>query len=342
MKSFKIIAVTALVLPVLVFGQTATTSLPNPGLTPDSPFYFLNRVSEALQELFAFSPEAKARLQLEFAAERIAEIKAMIEARGATTPGIDTAKTILNENLAKASKVVTSEKASGRDVSELAKEVSERITEQKLTLSGVFGEKKKKLSEEEKAARELLKKADDDGDTEEADEVSKKLSELGVEREALRKHDSERADDFDSEDDEVDSVLELKDQAQSAIEDAKKHRVELLAELPGLTSDDLALGDKAIASAESLFAKENYQAAKELAHQAEKAFERAKDANEREVENELKSDERSEELMRKYEERSREDASEAAEDAREAAKKQAELNRETSGTSTDSDSEDED
>lgn len=333
MKKLRLIAVTALALPVLVFGQTATTSLPNPGLTPDSPFYFLNRVSEALQEFFTFNPEAKARLELQFAAERIAEIKAMLEARGATAPGIDTAKEMLNRNLARAAERVTSEKENGRDVSELAKEVSEKITEQKLTLSGVFGEHNRKLTEAEKDAREELKKADDNDDAEKASEHAKKLSELERERESLKKHRDSEDDDFDSEDDKVESALELKDQAQHAIDDAKKHRVELMAEIPALTAADLELADKAIASAESLFAKENYQAAKELAKQAVNALERAKDAAEREEENESKGDERDAELMKKYEEREGAAGTRLTDD---------EGGRDNSGTSTDSEDDSED
>lgn len=303
MKSLKIIAVTALVLPVLAFGQAATTTLPNPGLTPDSPFYFLNRVSEALQEFFTFNPAAKARLELQFSAERISEIKAMLEAKGAAEPGIDVAKNILNENLAKASRAVTSEKEAGRDVTELAKEVSEKITVQKLTLSGVFGEKHRNLSEQEKSLKEQIKEADNAGDAAKAESLVKDLSSLSDEQAALKKHEDESSQEFDNEDDNVDNVLDLKDQAQNAIDDVKKQRAELLAEIPDLTASDLALADKAIASAEDLFAKENFKAAKELAKQAESALERAEDANEREMENDLNKDRDTEDLIKKYEDR---------------------------------------
>lgn len=342
MKSLKIITVSVLVLPILAFGQTATTTLPNPGLTPDSPFYFLNRVGEALQEFFTFNPEAKARLELQFAAERIAEIKAILEAKGAAAPGIETAKTILNANLAKASLAVISERAAGRDVSELGKEVSDKISSQKLTLSGIFGERHRKLSEKEKTARELLKEADKKGDEEKAKELAKDLSELASEKAALSRHRGEDSENFDSEDEKVDSVLDMKDRAQNAINDAKSHRAEVLNELSAITAADLALVDKAIASAEDLFAKENYQASINLAHQAEGALERLKDADERKMENELKSDERSAELMKKYEELKGEAESKSAELEREMAKKQAEANRESSGTSTESENDSED
>jgi len=335
MKSLKIITVSALVLPVLAFGQIATTTLPNPGLTPDSPYYFLNRVSEALQEFFTFSPEAKARLELQFAAERIAEIKAMIAAKGATAPGIDVAKTILNENLAKASSAVTAEKAAGKDVSELAKEVSDRISSQKLALKGVFGDEQRNLNEQEKSIKEQIKEADKKGDAEKTAELVKDLSVVNTERTALKKHDDEGSQEFDNEDDKVDSTLELKDQALNAINDVKLQREEVLLQLSAITAADLALVDKAIASAEDLLAKGNYQASKELAHQAEKALERVKDADEKKMENELEKDKKTEELMKKYEESRSEADSKSAEAQSEAAKKQAEAKRESSGTSTD-------
>lgn len=303
MKLLKIIAVSVLAMPIMVLAQTATSSLPNPGLTPDSPFYFLNRVSEALQEFFTFNPEAKARLELQFSAERISEIKAMLAARGATAPGIGVAKTILNENLAKAVEAVTAEKSSGKDATNLAKEVSDEISSQKLALSGVFSEKNKDLLDQEKSVKEKIEEADKKGDAEKAKELVKNLSNLEDERDALKKHDDESSQEFDNEDNNVDNALELKDQAQNAIDDVKKERAELLVENPTLTDADLALADKAIAGAEELFAKENYQAAKELAHQAEKALEKAKNANEKEMEKELEKDNKVEELIKKYEDR---------------------------------------
>jgi len=324
MKTFKIIAVSMLVLPIMAFAQNATTTLPDPGLTPDSPFYFLNRVGEALQEFFTFNPEAKARLELQFAAERISEIKAMLSAKGVTVPGIEVAKARLAENLAKASDAVIKVKTSGKDVTELAKEVSDRITSQKLALRGVFNEEGNKLSELEKSVKEKIKEADGSGDVEKAKEFVKELDVVSKEKETLKKHEDDSLGDLDEEDDRADSVLELKDQAQSAIDDAKKERAELLIEIPELTAADLALADKAIASAEDLFVKENFQASKELAHQAEKALERAKETAEKKAE----GDKKAEELIKKYQEVQAESEKQQQEIDQETAKKLEEINSE--------------
>ncbi len=71
------IIVLSLLFGGLVFAQE--TGLPDPGLTPDSPFYFLERVSEAIGTFFTFGDLKKAERYTALAAERLAEAKAMGE-----------------------------------------------------------------------------------------------------------------------------------------------------------------------------------------------------------------------------------------------------------------------
>jgi hypothetical protein len=316
MKTFKVIAVSLLVLPIMAFGQATTPAttpamtLPNPGLVPSSPFYFLDRVGEALQEFFTFNSESKARLGLELAAERISEIKVMLSAKGVTAPGIEVAKARLTENLAKASAAVKKAKDSGSDVADIANEVSHGITSRKLALIGVFNDEDKDLSDKEKSLKDQLSEADKAGDVEKVKGFEKDLDAVSKEREALKKHEDESSQEFDREDDNVDSSLELKDQAQNAIDDANKAWGELMVAIPAITAADLELANKAIISAGELFAKGNYQAAKELAHQGEKALERAR------------------EMFGKKAEADRESAKKTEEINSEAAKKLEEINRE--------------
>jgi len=51
--------------------------LPDPGITPDSPFYFFDNWGKKIGLFFAFGPEAKAQKALEYAEERLAEARAM-------------------------------------------------------------------------------------------------------------------------------------------------------------------------------------------------------------------------------------------------------------------------
>lgn len=81
MKQRLMILVLALMVTSNVSPVLAHTSaeLPEPGLTPDSPLYFLDTVSESVGMVFAFSDEAKTKRATMIAGEKIAEIKAMVE-----------------------------------------------------------------------------------------------------------------------------------------------------------------------------------------------------------------------------------------------------------------------
>ena len=61
------------------FAQEDEILLPDPGLTPSSPFYFLDDVWKSIQLTFAFSGEKKADLRLKFAEEKLAEARVMAE-----------------------------------------------------------------------------------------------------------------------------------------------------------------------------------------------------------------------------------------------------------------------
>lgn len=71
---------------VLIFsvavGVSAQTEdeLPNPGITPNNPLYFIKTLSEDISLFFAFSPEAKTRRATAISNTKAAEIKAMAEA----------------------------------------------------------------------------------------------------------------------------------------------------------------------------------------------------------------------------------------------------------------------
>ncbi len=69
------ILVGSLLISTPVFAQDEP--LPDPGITPDSPFYFLDNFGKNLGLLFAFEPDAKTKKALEYAGERLAEAQAM-------------------------------------------------------------------------------------------------------------------------------------------------------------------------------------------------------------------------------------------------------------------------
>lgn len=68
-----------LMLTLLIAPAIARGGLPSPGVTPDSWLYGLDRAIEALQKAFTFTPEAKVKLALQLAAERLSEAREMLE-----------------------------------------------------------------------------------------------------------------------------------------------------------------------------------------------------------------------------------------------------------------------
>jgi hypothetical protein len=77
------IIIISLVLVSMLFSGAAYAQdeeLPSPGLTPDSPFYFFDKLGKNIGMFFTFGSEAKARKALRYAGERLAEAQEMASA----------------------------------------------------------------------------------------------------------------------------------------------------------------------------------------------------------------------------------------------------------------------
>jgi len=138
--------------------------LPDPGITPDSPFYGIDRFFEGMHEFFTFNSQAKARLHVAFAAERVAEIKIMLETKGVEAKGLDVAEAHLEAHVAKAVDIIENEKEKGSDVSALVHEILGDFHEQRQAVKEAFGEAKDEFLGEKKALQEQLRAANKDGD----------------------------------------------------------------------------------------------------------------------------------------------------------------------------------
>lgn len=80
LKRLRFIFISCLTIASLLLGGTAFAQdedLPDPGITPDSPLYFLDTFGKNIGLFLAFGPEAKANKALEYAEERLAEASAM-------------------------------------------------------------------------------------------------------------------------------------------------------------------------------------------------------------------------------------------------------------------------
>lgn len=81
MGKYVLVLISIVITGSLLLGGSAYAQeepeLPRPGITPDSPFYFLDNMNKSLGMLLAFGPEAKAKKAVQYAGERLAEARAM-------------------------------------------------------------------------------------------------------------------------------------------------------------------------------------------------------------------------------------------------------------------------
>jgi len=140
-------------------------TLPNPGITPDSPLYVLDRAMETVQEFFTRNAQARARLQVSFAAERVAEIKFLLETNGVEAKGLDVAQTRLEAHVARVTDIIESQQESGSDVSALTEEVLDDFQQQREAVMRAFQKTQQGLNAEMEALQEQLRLANQGSDT---------------------------------------------------------------------------------------------------------------------------------------------------------------------------------
>lgn len=223
MKNFLSVASVAVIISSMAGGialaQGQQANLPSAGLTPDSTFYFLDRLGENLRQFFTFSPEAKAKLQIEFAGERIAEIKIMVEKKDPKDKSIDKAKELFLGNVAYAAELVNQEKASGKDVSQLAKSIDDEFDSREELLTQTFLEAREKLLAQRKEIKDkLLKDAQAAGDTAKVAELTQQLNDMQDQADALKEKKDEIKKDLRTEKEKIEQEMDPEDQQKDEVE----------------------------------------------------------------------------------------------------------------------------
>ncbi len=251
--------------------------LPKAGLTPESPFYFFDKLGEALREFFTFSPEGKARLQIAFAAERVAEIKIVLETKGVDAKGLEVAEARLREHLGEAAEIVIKQKGKGKDVSAIAKELNDDFKEPKSALADSFKSEKKALEAREDELEKQMKDAAKAGDTAKTEALAQELGQVKAQLELLELKEEELEDELDEEEEKLEDEMDAREEAEEAIREAKEEKAEVIEEAVEegvkLPTNAFAIFDHLLAQAESAYQAGNYQEVERLAEQAEDAIE---------------------------------------------------------------------
>ena len=323
-KAFVPLLVLTLFTSGTALAQSPQAALPSAGLTPESTFYFLDTFGESLREFFTFSPEGKARLQITFAAERIAEIKVVLETKGVTAKGLEVAQAKLQANLERANALLADQKADGNDISELAKELDDDFDGPKSALKEAFKAEKRALEAQEKELNAEIREARQAGDTALIDALVKELGEVKAQKELLEFKAEEQEEALEKEEERLEEELEDAEEAEDAIREAEKEKQELLDEAAkeGITiaSESFKKFDQLLTQAKELLSRGNYQGAKQLAKQAKKSLdaveesaEDLKDAREQEEEEISEANKKEMELLGKEQERLEEGSRKAKE-----------------------------
>lgn len=307
MNTIKIFLISLLIIPTLVFANESV-ALPKAGLTPESAFYFVDKLGETLREFFTFNPGAKARLQIGFAAERVAEIKIILETKGVNAKGLDVAESRLQANIAKAAVIVESEKSKGKEVSELAKNLSDNFDASKEALKQTFKDQKRALEAKVDELKAKIREARQVGDTAQVEALVKELGEVKAQKELLKLKEDEQEEALEQEEEKIENEMEAKEDAEKAVREAEDKKQELIddaaEEGTSVPADAFIKFDRLLAQARELFAKENYTGAKQLAKQAEKSLDKVDEA----IENLSEAKEKQKELKEEQEEQMNEGA----------------------------------
>lgn len=201
-----------------VFAQNQAV-LPNAGLTPESNFYFLDRLGENLRQFFAFNPEAKAKLQIEFAGERIAEIKVMVEKKGVNAKGLTIAESLLQANVAYAAEIVSEEKTSGKDVTALAKTLNDEFDARDKLLEQTFKDAKAQLKAQRKEIKtNLLAEARRVGDIAQIAALETQLKDIDGQIDAIGQKKDQLENSLQNEQKNIEKEMSEADQEKEEIE----------------------------------------------------------------------------------------------------------------------------
>lgn len=194
---------------------SVTTAIADPGLVPGDFFYFLDRWSEVINTALTFNKEKKARLHLEYAKERVAEIKEVLKKPDAKLQDVASAKDNFDAQIADATNIVKSEKEKGIDVASLASDLGVELDKSSIEIKDVLREHKNNAIH---AENEIRAKIQSVSDTDPA-----QVQELTKELEAATKEKSDTATEEDGLNVDILDKQSVFDQVMGTELSAKKH-----------------------------------------------------------------------------------------------------------------------
>jgi len=129
-------------------------TLSNPRLTPESAFYFLKSWWEGIRMFFTFRATSKAKLHLDYAEERLAELNKLIERKNYQY--LERLQERYNYHLNKTEEIIDSLEKEGKDVFDLVQKLEEHTIRHQAVLLRVL---EKVPSQAKEAIQRALEKS---------------------------------------------------------------------------------------------------------------------------------------------------------------------------------------
>lgn len=283
MKKILYVSAAFLLLPFTVGAQTSTTTppaavvapLPDPGLVPGDFFYFLDRFGEGFHFFYTTKSESRARLALQYAAERAAEVSAVLKTKGADSKEVADAKAGFDRELSRASDAMLEAKQKGSDVSASAREIDTRSEGVKDMLKGVYHTYHEGLKSEDGQLRASLAKAPESEKAHIEDILNRHAEEMN----AIGDDEDSLDNGFEAEKNKLEEAMGEQQSAENQITNAKRARIQFVAEskVRGIATstaitEALASFDELVLKASAAYGVKDFENAKEYAKEAKQAL----------------------------------------------------------------------
>lgn len=241
------------------------------GSKPGDVLYSIDITTEKARSTLAFSPERKAVLALNLAAERVSEVQAIVTEPVLDASGLGTAL----DGLAAQRALVADLVAKEAELKQQAKTYEDTLDKREADLDATFTEAKRRINAREKELKIQLKQAQAAVNTTETNRIQAELAALEDQEKALQAEEEAAEETLDAEEERLEEELEAKEKAVEAEEEAREAEVERLedeAEAAREKAEEASDADK--------------EALEQAAEQAEEAEDKAREDNEKEAESE--------------------------------------------------------
>jgi hypothetical protein len=252
-----------------------TIIIPEAGLVPGEFLYFFDRFAEGFNFFYTFKAESKARLAIKYANERVAEINAILKEKGIDSDEVTQAKKDFDRQLSRVSSLVLEAKENGVDVSASAREFDSKFETSREMLRSVYHDYAENLKSEESLIRKDLTQVEKGENDTEKDRLEKLLNYHVEEMNKLVDEEDELSNAFGDEKEKLEASMGEQQSAESHITNAKRARIQFIAEtkIQGTSTNTAVLGalasfDALLVKASESYSSKDYENAKEYAKDA--------------------------------------------------------------------------